>query len=213
MLNKSDLVSEEQLQRLEALLQSINALIPIHRTAHGQIDLSKIMGLNAYSEGPKGILPTTSISNRDACDNSCTDRTHNHAAAEEHVGISSMVIPIPGPLTSTQIVELDEWIRSVLWDGVLPGRQKPDVTTESFASHPLEILRCKGIWWNDANEQFVLQGVRDLYETSRVCAMEQGVVERTGKIVFIGKGLSKEVEQSLIHVVEGLKDHDFDRNQ
>ncbi|KIJ54866.1 hypothetical protein M422DRAFT_240955 [Sphaerobolus stellatus SS14] len=212
LLNKSDLVSEEQLEKTEALLRSINPLVPIYRTAHSEIDLSKILELDAYSDRlTKDIVPE-SVSSHAGCNDSCQEGTHDHQHKPKHgthVGISSIVLPIPGPLAENQVAELDEWIRSALWDGVLLGSTSTVISEpseqsdpDSRAGCPLEILRCKGIWWNDKKEQFVLQGVRNLYEISRTASSnDQAVDNLSGKIVFIGRGLSNEVESSLTRII------------
>lgn len=190
LLNKADLVSKEELAKTEAMLRSINPTIPLYRTFHSNIELSKIMGLDAYSDHLQRILSVDSGNVHATCDETCTDHGHNHTSTpHNHPGISNIVIPIPIPLTEAQIFRLDEWIRSALWDGKLPD-----------SHHQLEILRCKGIWWNDNREQFVLQGVRNLYEIVRDDGRSSGMGV-AGKIVFIGKGLTSSVEHSLSKIV------------
>lgn len=48
LLNKTDLVSEEQLAQVEARIRSLNPLTKIYRTAHSIIDLPLILGTNAF---------------------------------------------------------------------------------------------------------------------------------------------------------------------
>ncbi|KIJ33148.1 hypothetical protein M422DRAFT_35623, partial [Sphaerobolus stellatus SS14] len=173
LLNKSDLVSDEQLKKTEALLRSINPLVPIYRTAHSEIDLSKILELDAYSDRLTKDIVLELVSSHAGCNDSCQKGTHDHQHKPEHgihVGISS-----------------------------IPSEQSD---RDSQAGYPLEILRCKGIWWNDKKEQFVLQGVRNLYVISRTASgNDQAVDNLSGKIVFIGRGLSSEVESSLARII------------
>lgn len=99
--------------------------------------------------------------------------------------ITSLLIPIP-LLKDNQAQRLDEWIRTVLWEGHLPGT--PERT--------LEVLRCKGVWQVDDGRIFVLQGVKSLYET-REEKRGNDDAEVVGKVVLIGRGLEKDVLNSL----------------
>jgi hypothetical protein len=60
---------------------------------------------------------------------------------------------------------------------------------------------------SDANEIFVLQGVRDIYELAQLDVDESNDhdaegVGSVGKLVFIGKGLDDSVRQSLEKIVQ-----------
>lgn len=83
---------------------------------------------------------------------------------------------------------LDEWIRTVLWEGHLPD----------ISEHKVEILRCKGICVSDDGQQHILQGVRELYELTDLDASDS---PDEGKLVFIGRGLSDDVRRSLLNVL------------
>ncbi|MBB6732128.1 CobW family GTP-binding protein [Cohnella zeiphila] len=48
LLNKTDLVSEEELQKLEQRLRSMNSAAKLHRTRQSQIDLQHVLGINAF---------------------------------------------------------------------------------------------------------------------------------------------------------------------
>lgn len=48
LLNKTDLVSEEEVQKLEHRLRSMNSAAKLYRTQHSQIDLQHILGINAF---------------------------------------------------------------------------------------------------------------------------------------------------------------------
>ncbi|KAF8517389.1 CobW domain-containing protein [Hysterangium stoloniferum] len=205
LLNKVDLVSQFQLVKTENILRAINPAIPIHRTMRAQIDLSVVMGLGAYSDPDRSQAFLEKISQSTLCDTH--DHNHEHEDGNEHAshfmphgGISSIISHVPGPLNDAQIVKLDEWIRSVLWDNRIP----PEDVSQSFddlPSPPLEILRCKGFWWNNKKTRFMLQGVRNLYEVSEIPeSSDEKVGVSSGKLVFIGKGLTAEVEASLARI-------------
>jgi len=49
LLNKTDLVDEEQLKEVEGCIKSINCSAQVYRTQHGKIDPSKLLGIKAFS--------------------------------------------------------------------------------------------------------------------------------------------------------------------
>ena len=50
LLNKCDLLSDEQLGEIEALLGALNPDAPIHRTVHGDVELDLILETGLYAE-------------------------------------------------------------------------------------------------------------------------------------------------------------------
>ncbi|KAG8886638.1 hypothetical protein FRB97_000058 [Tulasnella sp. 331] len=199
LLNKVDLAPVEVLSKLEATIRGINPVAAIERTIKGNIDLGKILDLNAYSNRPE--FNTTEFAAESAKhefggahDNENIDEGHNHNDSCSHLNdITSLLIPLP-ILSTSQHEAVDGWIRSVLWDNHIPG----DTTTGADGSS-LEILRCKGVWHTEDKRIFVLQGVRSLYETSEVATNTDE--PPVGKIVLIGKGLDKSVYNSLASIV------------
>jgi len=49
LLNKTDLVSKEELARVEARIRAINPYVRIHRTEHCAIDLDEVLGKDAFN--------------------------------------------------------------------------------------------------------------------------------------------------------------------
>lgn len=49
LLNKTDLVSEEEARALEAQIQAINRTAPVIRTSFSKVDLDSVLGLKAFS--------------------------------------------------------------------------------------------------------------------------------------------------------------------
>jgi hypothetical protein len=93
-------------------------------------------------------------------------------------------------MTRRRLEELDEWIRTVLWEN-----RTPDTVTETGLSE-LKILRCKGLFVMESGEQYVLQGVQSMYDLSLVEGDVTGIPD-SGKLVLVGKGLDESVRQSL----------------
>lgn len=201
LLNKVDLVSQDQVESTEDIIQGINPAAIIYRTIRGEIDLKYIMGIDAYTSrpllqrGPVHALHTT----HNDLDHDHSDHDHPHPPTHYELrGISSLQVNCP-TLSPAQHEKLDEWIRSVLWEKQLPHEPPGDGATE------LVVLRCKGMFKTTAGKAYVLQGVRNLYDIIEVEEGEEpdAGIPDVGKIVLIGKGLDGRVRHSLEAVVQG----------
>ncbi|TDL17718.1 CobW domain-containing protein [Rickenella mellea] len=186
LLNKVDLVMDHDLGSIESTIRSINPSAPIHRTTQAQIDLKYVIGLDAYSTRTQLFNSADANAPHDH-DHDHDDPSHSHDEnPSRHGSVSSLRVSCP-TLSTMQIQKLDEWIRSVLWDGHLPEN----------IDHKVEVLRCKGVYNAISGEQYVLQGVRSLYEINQVEGeIDIGATE-VGKLIFIGKGLGEEARSSL----------------
>lgn len=177
VINKSDLVSAEELSRLQGRIQSINRIARIHVTSHSQIPQLEgvLLDLHAYDAVNAEELEFDS-------------KGHSHLDPT----ISTITLPIP-PLTTTQLLQLDSWLQSALWESVLPARQASDAIK-------FEIHRTKGRIMLQDGSLKLLQGVREVFE---LIDEKEGVVTQNGdaaaingktggKIVLIGRGLDEE---------------------
>jgi Cobalamin synthesis protein cobW C-terminal domain len=81
-------------------------------------------------------------------------------------------------LSEEQREKLDHWLQSLLWEGSLIG-----INT----SQQISIHRTKGRIVMQNYQEWILQGVRELYEF-KYTGQSQG---QTSKVVFIGEGLEK----------------------
>ncbi|KAK2459672.1 hypothetical protein APHAL10511_008317 [Amanita phalloides] len=202
LLNKVDLVSSDTLAETEQLIRKVNPVAPLHHTVRGEIDLKHIFGISAYAPAPQlrdQMLMTSSSSQGQ--DHHSNDHKHDetpakHGAEATHYelrGISSLQVTFP-VLTRYQLERLDEWIRTVLWESQLPT---------SNEQLEIQVLRCKGVFTLDTGEQYVLQGVRSMYELEKLDGIVNDVlgVPDPGKIVLIGKNLSNTVRKSLEDVL------------
>jgi G3E family GTPase len=146
------------------------------------------MGISAYTSPPQ-IQPRVAVT--EVSHENCEDHdTHDHAREPTHYelrGISSLQVSCP-VLSQASFDRLDEWIRSVLWENHLPGVAE---------NQNLQVLRCKGLITMESGEQYVLQGVRSMYEMARVGEQVDMGVPEPGKMVLIGKGLDDTVRHSL----------------
>lgn len=195
LLNKVDLVLEPQIATTEELLHKVNPAVPVYRTTEGQVDLALVMGIMAYASPPSIQKPPPVAHNHDHQhdDKTTEDSPHDHPTHYESRGISSLQVTCP-ILSPSHLERLDEWIRTALWENHLPLPHVID--------HELRVLRCKGLFTMQSGEQYVLQGVQNLYEISPVDRGDVTGVPAPGKLVLIGKGLNDTVRRSLEDVFQ-----------
>ncbi|KAF8440896.1 CobW domain-containing protein [Boletus edulis BED1] len=195
LLNKVDLVSNDKLAVTEEMIHKVNPSAPIHRTIQANIDLVHIMNIDAYA-GVKQ-LQNDNFKPHQLCD--ASDGCHDHicqspATHYELRGISSLQLFIP-PLIPDQLTKLEHWIQELLW-----RHDKPtggDYKDHKDHNPSLRVLRCKGLFVLETGEEFMLQGVQNMYEMTPVEARDVVGIPDSGKLVLIGKGLDDTLRESL----------------
>ncbi|KOS18254.1 COBW domain-containing protein 1 [Escovopsis weberi] len=161
VLNKSDLVSADELRQVQERIQSINGLARIHVTERSAVPQLEgfLLDLHAYDQFDEAELKS---------------KGHSHLDPT----ISTISIPVPA-LHSEQLDDVDRWLRSILWDSRLPS-------VENVAE--FEIHRSKGRLVFDDGDVKLLQGVRDVFEL--IDAPNKGEASLAGgKIILIGRGV------------------------
>lgn len=102
-----------------------------------------------------------------------------------------MTIPVP-VLDAEQLPALDKWLRSILWDSVLPS------PSGGYEEESHEIHRLKARIPLTNGDLKIVQGVRDIFEI-RDAPSEPLSNNSEGKIVIIGKRLvEKAFKESLL---------------
>ncbi len=96
LINKSDLVSEEAIMRIERRVRQLNPLAVIHRTTQGVIDLSKVLDTNAFQLEAKLQVDPGFLE----------DLAHEHDAA-----VTSIVLREPRPIDMNRFMA---WITPLL---------------------------------------------------------------------------------------------------
>jgi G3E family GTPase len=189
VLNKTDLVSAEELERVQARVRAINRLARIHLTDHSRLPQLEglVLDLHAYD----------SVS---AADLDFAAKGHSHLDPS----ISTIAIAIP-PLTDPQLDRLDFWLRKVLWDSLLPP-PLPEADAESPPTpptpHRFEVHRTKGRICLLNGSIKLLQGVRDVFELTDPSPpplqppAPESQPTTDGKIVLIGRGLELQLFRS-----------------
>ncbi|KAL2120735.1 hypothetical protein VTJ04DRAFT_4762 [Mycothermus thermophilus] len=167
IINKSDLVSEQELQAVRERIESINGLARIFVTTQSAVPQLEgfLLDLHAYD--------SVQELDRPGLGHSHIDKT-----------ISTISIPIP-VVSEQQASALDAWLRSVLWDNVLPGH----TPTEGPA---YEVHRLKGRFFTEDGQEKLIQGVREIFDIFDSPSGRQGTEATTGKMVLIGRHLDDE---------------------
>lgn len=167
VINKADLVSQEELRLVEQRVRSINSLAVVKITDHSRVPELEglVLDLHAYDKVTAQDLDFAS-------------KGHSHLDP----AIGTVTVEFAA-LNSGQLDGLDEWLRSVLWNHELPGAR---------AQVGWEIHRLKGRVQLSDGKVKMLQGVREIFEfidATDVAAAAPANAE-SGRIVFIGRNIS-----------------------
>ncbi|KAF2113439.1 CobW/HypB/UreG, nucleotide-binding domain-containing protein [Lophiotrema nucula] len=179
LINKADLVSEFELEKVVDRIRSINGLAKIQTTTKSQVPTLEgfILDLQAYNEVTDADLRFAS-------------KGHSHLDPS----ISTSTISFPA-ITQSQVFKLDEFLRAILWEEELPGHTP-------FAK--FEIHRLKGrVLVRDSGKTLLIQGVRRIYDVIEgKPSSKDSKDDGESKIVLIGKGVNQAAfRESLLAVL------------
>lgn len=182
LLNKTDLVSKDELAALERQIRAVNPTARIHHMTRGDIPLDAILNLGAFDLERVTEIDPHFLPDHD-CDDACAHHDdhdhahhghdHHHDHAHDHVaasGITSVSLSTDRPIDPQKLLP---------WLNDLTQARGPD------------ILRLKGIFaFPDEPKRFVVQGVHMIIEgdTQRDWREDE---PRTSRIVFIGRNLDR----------------------
>ena len=173
LLNKTDLVSPEDLASLEQRIRAINAHAVIHRTERCALPLERVMDRGAFDLDRILSLDPSFLEDDDGHDHHDHDHDHgddHHHHHDDHVAASGIAS------LSLRAGELDPnlffpWIQQI---------------TQGFGP---DILRLKGILaFKDDPERYVVQGIHMLIEGDHQRRWRDDEV-RESRLVFIGRNL------------------------
>ncbi|KAL5051580.1 hypothetical protein BDW71DRAFT_171400, partial [Aspergillus fruticulosus] len=173
ILNKTDLVTAEELEHVRDRVTAINSAAKIHVTDHSRTPQIEgvVLDLHAYDH-------------LDSLDFS--QKGHSHIDPS----ISTIALTHP-PLHTSKIPLVDAWLRSVLWDSALPLPSGSEAQNPSFDIH-----RLKGILALSDGTSKIIQAVREVFEirdeaasANSGLAAEDSDRKSQCKIVLIGRGL------------------------
>ncbi len=188
LLNKIDLVDDEEKSALHSVLNHINPHAIIHETSKAEISLEKILGRGAFDLGR--ILEDdpyflTNVHDHHhhhdhQCGPDCSHESHaHHDQTGTHGNLNTIIHDPTIGTVSLRAGELD------------PNRFLPWIEKITQIDGP-NILRLKGIVaFKDDPDRFVVQGIHMILEGDHQRAWRTDE-ERSSRLVFIGRDLDRE---------------------
>jgi G3E family GTPase len=189
LVNKTDLVTPEELGELEARIRGLNPYARLHRTQRAKIDINEVLGRNAFDlDRILDIEPSFLDSGEHHHDHDHDhdhdhhhDHDHDHGHDHHHHGnglkhyhdeeMQSVSIKTDKPLDPDKFFP---WIQDLV------------------ATDGPNILRCKGILsFKDDDERFVFQGVHMILDGDHQRPWRADE-KRDSRIVFIGRNLPED---------------------
>jgi G3E family GTPase len=195
LLNKTDLVSPEELERVEARIRKINSLATLHRTTNSKIEPAKIFNLKARELTTNFVLPETVThahshdhDHDHTCDANCDhdhDHDHGHGHSHDHGhahhhpdhehghhddSVSSFYLSDDRPL---DLKKVEAWLTEIM----------RDIGANMYRSKG--ILQIQG-----QAKRVVFQGVQTLFDAKPDRLWNVGE-KKVSQLVFIGKDLDE----------------------
>jgi G3E family GTPase len=182
LLNKSDLVTPEQLREVEARIRGINPYAKVHRTERCRIALPEVLGRNAFDLDrileiePEFLEGDGHAHAHDHHHDHDHDHGHHHhdGGGLKHYHdeeMQSVSIRTDKPLNPDKFFP---WVQDLV------QKEGPS------------ILRCKGILaFKDDDERFVFQGVHMILDGDHQRPWKAGE-KRESRLVFIGRKLPED---------------------
>ncbi|XP_034884993.1 zinc-regulated GTPase metalloprotein activator 1C isoform X3 [Mirounga angustirostris] len=168
IINKTDLISEEDLSKLRTTIRSINGLGKILETQRSRVDLSNVLDLHAF-DSLSGI--------------SLQKKLQHVPTTQPHLdqSIITVTFEVRG---NAKEESLNVFIQNLLWEKNV--RNKDD--------DYMEVIRLKGlVSIKDKPKQVIVQGVHELYDLEETPLSWNDDTERTNRLVLIGRNLDKEI--------------------
>jgi G3E family GTPase len=175
LINKTDLVTPQELGEVEARIRAINPYAKVHKTERAKIPLGEILGRNAF-DLDRILEIEPEFLEDDGHDHS---HDHDHHHGHHHGGLKhyhdedmqSVSLKTDAPLDPDKFFP---WVQQL-------------VQTEGP-----NILRCKGILsFKDDDQRFVFQGVHMILDGDHQRPWTKDE-KRDSRIVFIGRNLPEE---------------------
>jgi len=182
LINKTDLVSPDELGEVEARIRGINPYAKLHKTERAKIPLDAVLGRNAFDLDRILDLEPDFL----GADNHDHHHDHDHDHAHQH-GEEDDRAHAHGGLKHYH----DEEMQSIALHTekpLDPDKFFPWVQDLVQKEGP-NILRCKGILaFKDDEERFVFQGVHMILDGDHQRPWKTGE-KRDSRLVFIGRNL------------------------
>ncbi len=181
IINKTDLVSADELGEVEARIRGINPYARVHKTVRCALPLPEVLGRNAFDLDRILDLEPEFLQTDDDHHEDDHHHHHHHGGLKHYHDeeMQSVSLKAEQPLDPDKFFP---WVQTLVQE---EGQN---------------ILRCKGILsFKDDPERFVFQGVHMILDGDHQRAWRSDE-ERSSRIIFIGRKLS---EQSIRTGFEG----------
>jgi G3E family GTPase len=174
LINKTDLVSPEELSEVEARIRGINPYAKVHKAEHAKVPLNAVLGRNAFDLDRILDLEPEFLGSENG-DHHHHHREHEHGDdAHDHAHAHGGLKHYHDEEMQSISLHTDKFFP---WVQDLVQKEGPN------------ILRCKGILaFKDDDQRFVFQGVHMILDGDhqRPWKTEE---KRESRIVFIGRNL------------------------
>lgn len=202
LLNKTDLVTPHDLGHIESRLRRMNPLATIHRTQRSEIEVSRVLGINARDvKKALEVVPPKMQAGADhehgpGC--GCGDHDHDHAH-HHHEHDHDTHDHVHGPDCDHDHDHHharpihDDRVRSfaLVDERPLDLKKTEEWLGELLAEHGADIYRSKGILHiKGQGKRVVFQGVQMMFEAQPERLWAQGE-PRKNQLVFIGRDLDE----------------------
>lgn len=192
LLNKTDLVNDEEKANLHAMIKQINPHAVVHESVKAEVDLDKVLGRSAFDlsrilENDPHFLEGKDEHNHGHdheeghdCGPGCDDESHHHEHDHSHHS------NLDGNVHDTTIGTV-----SLRGGDMDPNKFLPWLEKITQIDGP-DILRLKGIVaFKDDPERFVVQGIHMILEGDHQREWRDDETRST-RLVFIGRNLDAE---------------------
>ena len=181
LINKTDLVSPDELSDVEARIRGINPYAKLHKTQRAKVPLDAVLGRNAFDldrilDLEPDFLGDEHDHHHDHDHGHHHEHDHDHAHSHSHAGLKhyhdedmqSIALHTDKPLDPDKFFP---WVQDLV------QKEGPN------------ILRCKGILaFKDDDQRFVFQGVHMILDGDHQRPWKDSE-KRDSRIVFIGRNL------------------------
>ncbi|XP_031510010.1 COBW domain-containing protein 3 isoform X2 [Papio anubis] len=182
LINKTDLVPEEDVKKLRMTIRSINGLGQILETQRSRVDLSNVLDLHAF-DSLSGISLQKKLQH--------VPGTQPHldqplvTTILSDLSIVTITFEVPG---NAKEEHLNIFIQNLLWEKNVRNKD----------NHCMEVIRLKGlVSIKDKPQQVIVQGVHELYDLEETPVSWKDDTERTNRLVLIGRNLDKDILKQL----------------
>ena len=189
ILNKTDLVTPEELREVEATVRAINPAAKIYRTQRAGVELERVLDQGAFDltrvlENDPHFLEAHDHDHDHECGPDCDhdhhhhDHDHDHGHDHHHPGEAS-------PIHDVTVHSIS------LRGGVMDPRKFFPWIEKITQTNGPNILRLKGIIaLKDDPDRYVIQGVHMIIEGDHQRPWKDGENRET-RLVFIGRELDE----------------------